>query len=535
MAVLEDVKERVDEIAAARGMKADRAFGFWFLEEVDDYSEEEAEDLVVDGPWDNGRDAVFTSDDGALVRIYQFKYSSAPKYVEKAFKDIQRAALFEKARLKKAESVEFHVVTTCKGDKRLKDVQQSTQRRIRKWMTDQGFDAETRVEFQDLHFFSQLFDELYGISVKLTFAKAPIVVDDAMLGLIDISALQKRVGEEELLAFNIRKFLGLHKGSVNSQIRQSLEEDNNRSAFWMLNNGIVCLCTEFEKQPNRGYKFDNFTIVNGAQTVNTVARFLNDNPAVVEPIWVVSKIIKVPQNDIDRARLLTKTSNTQSPTNNKDLRAVDIGHTRLKEWAKRYFDLTYVYRRGDRAPRGANAVTMKDIAQAHVAYVEGQPNVPFARVGAIFATGSYYDKVFPSETIDELRGTGDADDIREFMLERITPARLVAGTRAHIRGLIKAGEEKRWKSLAYHVVWVLAQLPAIQNAKPALVYERVDALVANVVPLAFNALRDFMMSAALAVPRDLKSTKAVDDLVAKGFLKLTTFEAANTAATKVLE
>ena len=40
---------------------------------------------------------------------------------------------------------------------------------------------------------------------------------------------------------------------------------------------------------------------------------------------------------IDKAIKLTKTSNTQTPTNNKDLRAVDILHKRLRDWFKKIF------------------------------------------------------------------------------------------------------------------------------------------------------------------------------------------------------
>ncbi len=59
MSVLEEITGEVDSVAAERGLAAPRAFGFYFLEEVEEFSQEEAESMVVDGPWDGGRDAVF--------------------------------------------------------------------------------------------------------------------------------------------------------------------------------------------------------------------------------------------------------------------------------------------------------------------------------------------------------------------------------------------------------------------------------------------------------------------------------------------
>jgi hypothetical protein len=534
LTVLERIKERVNDIAEARDLKDNRAFGYWFLEEVDDFSEEEALDLVVDGPWDNGRDAVYQSEDESEVRIYQFKYSRSAKYIEKAFADIQRAALYEEEKLKAADTVVFHVVTIGLADETLKKAHRAAERRIRKWMKDRGYAAETTVEFQDLRFFTQLFEQLYGISVDLKFASAPVTNADALLGLIDVAALRKRVGEEELLAFNIRKFLGLHKGSVNAQIKQSLEDDDNRHRFWLLNNGIVCLCTGFEPAGRGTYTFENFTIVNGAQTVNTVARFLDDNPAVTDPVWVVGKIIKVPQNDIEQARLLTKTSNTQSPTNNKDLRAVDKSHRRLKEWAQKFFAATYAYRRGERVPREATSATMKDVAQAFVAYCSGEPNVPFARVGTIFSNSSYYDAVFPAEEIDRLRRTGTSEEIREFMLRRLFPARLVRGVREFIGEQVDAGDEKRWRSLAYHIAWVISELPSVRAAAWKDLYDNVDAVVAGAVPIVYGAMKFFVQAAGLDVPRDLKTTKLVDELRTKDFLKQEPFKNANKAAAAAL-
>ena len=71
-------------------MTRDRAFGFWFLEDIEDLSKEDAEDTVTDGPCDGGRDAVLYNQEEQSLRIYQMKYSETREYVINAFYDLQR-------------------------------------------------------------------------------------------------------------------------------------------------------------------------------------------------------------------------------------------------------------------------------------------------------------------------------------------------------------------------------------------------------------------------------------------------------------
>jgi AIPR protein len=200
-------------------------------------------------------------------------------------------------------------------------------------LTRNGYpDVDGTVEVWDLRKFAQMLEKLYGVAATLTFKAEPIQDGDALLGLLDIAGLREHVTQEELFAFNIRTFLGKRKGSVNSEIHETLQDDAERGRFWHLNNGIVCLCTEISEDSPTVFAATNFTIVNGAQTTSTIASFLDKNPAADEPVWVVAKVLRVDETDIERARELTKTSNLQTPASNKDLRAVDKTHRRIAEW-----------------------------------------------------------------------------------------------------------------------------------------------------------------------------------------------------------
>lgn len=162
------------------------------------------------------------------------------------------------------------------------------------------------VELFDLKKFAEFRDRLFGLDLTLSFRTRPAMLNGTVLGLLNGNDLKDKIDEEALFAFNIRKFLGARRGSVNSQIYDTLEDSSLRDAFWTLNNGIVCLCTGYRAVDDEHIAFQNFTIVNGAQTISTLARFLTNNPAAQDPIWVVSKIIQVREDEVERGRVPDK-------------------------------------------------------------------------------------------------------------------------------------------------------------------------------------------------------------------------------------
>jgi len=300
-----------------------------------------------------------------------------------------------------------------------------------------------------------------------------------------------------------------------------LESGEGRLRFWAMNNGIVCLCTNFGPRSGSAWHFDNFTIVNGAQTVNTISKYLEKNPADQDPVWVVAKVIQVNETDIDYATTLTKSSNTQTPTNNKDLRAVDALHKRLEQWLNEYFDLKYIYKRGSRTPRGSWAVTMKDMAQAHVAYWKEEPHVSFGYVARIFGNSDYYGVVFPAREIGELRERGDQEATRRFLLERLVPLALLRNVRLCIEQSVEQhGQDKKWKSLAYFVLWVYRELfDALPLELSMRTFDQAKAIVEASIDPIFDGLQDFCTNTGKDIPKDLKGAKFKEDLQGRNFLE----------------
>lgn len=523
MTVQDEIRKEVADIAKTYDLKDDRAFAYWYLEEFEELSHEDALETVVDGPWDGGRDAVYEDDGASALRIYQFKYSDDKEYVLKGFSDLQRGLQAEEARVGRFSEVRLILVTILAADPDFVDVQKRVQRLARSWLTRKGFkDCEAIVEVVDLNRFAQLLDVIYGVRVDLTYQGTPTDLGDSVVGIVNARPLAPFADVGALFGFNIRNFLGVRTRSVNSEIKASLGLDSDRPVFWKLNNGIVCLCTDYRKLEDGGYSFENLTVVNGAQTTSTMARYLEENPADdADPVWVVAKILKVNPDAVDLAIRLTSTSNRQTPASSKDLRAVDPLHRTLKEWFGKHYGLTYVYRRGDRGRRGEPNLQMKDLAQSYIAYWSELPHVAFSRAGTIFTSEDLYSQVFPKYDIKHLDSVGTESEIRSFLSERAIPYRILLGVRAKIAEKVRDGRaDKKWRSLTYHCVWAYRRM---FDAEHVIVDEallgKIDKIVDASSSDVFNGLTDFLNMKGSEIPRALKSPGAKDDFLSGRFLE----------------
>lgn len=532
MTIVEDIQTQVRELAAKYTLAEDRAFAYWYLEGFEDLSHEDALETVVDGPWDGGRDAVYEDEGASALRIYQFKYSEDKNYVIGGFSDLQRAVQAEQARVGRFSEVHLTLVTLIAADQDFVDIQKRVQRLARGWLTRHGItECEAIVEVIDLNRFAQLLDRIYGVPTTLTYKAQPTDFGDAVLGLADVRPLTPFVEAGALFAFNIRNFLGVRKKSVNSEMKTTLETARDRPNFWKMNNGIVCLCTDYSPAGEGRIAFENLTVVNGAQTTSTIARYLEDNPADDGPVWVMAKILKVGSDDVDTAIRLTKTSNRQTPASSKDLRAVDSLHRTLKEWFAEQCAVHYVYRRGDHGARGQPKVSMKELAQAYIAFSEELPHVAFARAGTIFTSEDLYEKVFPEDEISRLAQAGSVPDIQNFLASRLIPYKLLLGVRERISTKVTSGRlDKRWRSLTYHCVWAYRRVFDEEHIiVDATLLPKVDALLAATSSDVFDGLHDFFVTKGSEIPRALKSSAARDDLLSGSFTDISRIQDARAA------
>jgi hypothetical protein len=142
---------------------------------------------------------------------------------------------------------------------------------------------------------------------------------------------------DKLFEQNVRNFIngkssGTKTGEVNNGIKKTLKEYPD--LLWFINNGLVVLADNFDIRLNT-IKLTEFSIINGAQTVNNIFIFINELDVSERSLYlnipIMCKIIKKPKNvndsdlllfnrmenfNVDFNQLVIKSTNTQKPIQN---------------------------------------------------------------------------------------------------------------------------------------------------------------------------------------------------------------------------
>lgn len=518
--IINEIRNKVQYLASTESLPEHKAFALFYLEEIEDLSKEDAKIKVLDGPWDRGRDAVYIDEENAVLKIYQFKFSDNPQYVEQALTDVQRGVMEEEklGRLKDIEAIELIIVSLTPPTRDLLEKAKFVKNSVQRWLRSKGYDVQVDVQVVDAKKrLLALYGRVYGIDVTLEWRVKSIVENKVILGLLDARGLVDYISVEELFAFNVRKFLGARKTTASRKMWDSLSETETRKNFWILNNGIVCLCTDYNIIDENKIEFKNFTVVNGAQTLGTIARFLEKNPTLrEEPIWVVAKVLKVgeTEEDVEWARKITDASNRQTPTSMRDLRAVDTFHRWIEEWLREEFNVAYLYKRGQVVPGGMLSVSMKELAQAYVAFWLEKPHISFARPGQIFSSDELYVEVFPTTEIYRLKESGRREQIKEFLAKRLLAWSIVKKIREYLHKVAR-GEEEKNRSLVYHMTWlykvILEDYIAKYEAKK--LYNIINEITSeDVLSDFYERVSSFFTMMDLDIPKSLKTTEAQDKL-----------------------
>jgi hypothetical protein len=137
-----------------------------------------------------------------------------------------------------------------------------------------------------------------------------------------------------LFIHNLRDILG--DTEVNAEIRNTIEK--NPTCFWYYNNGITALVTKYQKAAHGGgttdlgiFQCENFTIVNGAQTVGTIGKYGEGNPTVaLDSVFIPIRIISQEGAPEFFGETVTKTNNRQNKIDNRDFVTLDPVQDRIK-------------------------------------------------------------------------------------------------------------------------------------------------------------------------------------------------------------
>lgn len=139
--------------------------------------------------------------------------------------------------------------------------------------------------------------------------------------------------KDKIFEKNIRKVLG--RTDVNEEIENTLKD--NPDLFWYLNNGITVIADKISKTAVGGnsrdigtFKLENFSVINGAQTISSIGRFKELNPQNdLSCASINIRIIEISDN-LDFAKLITRANNRQNRIDGMDFASQDPEQLRIK-------------------------------------------------------------------------------------------------------------------------------------------------------------------------------------------------------------
>ncbi len=212
------------------------------------------------------------------------------------------------------------------------------------------------------------------------------------INVAEIASLLELHGDN-LLERNIRKYLGLNKNRINTQIQETLLGDNKEN-FYLYNNGITLICSKFREN---GFatdwivKAEDLQIINGGQTCKTIQQTIQNNPTNdYSTSFVMIRLYEIDKEDQQIITDITITTNSQSPVDLRDLRANDLLQKKLETAIG---DLGYAYKRKrENIFQHSDSIASSVAAEAVLTIWRENPHIAKYKRADLF--GKYYEKIF---------------------------------------------------------------------------------------------------------------------------------------------
>ena len=334
-------------------------------------SEKDAAGAVWDGPGDNGIDAAYFDQADSRIIFVQSKWinkgSGEPEAAEvgtfvKGVKDAveQDASNFHSRLQSKLNDVflrlgtpgtAVHIVLVTTGASKLASPAEAHIEGLLKELN--GNDPEPFASSEVLglaNVYTHLAKDPFQGNVSLdatvldwSYIATPY---SAYFGMIDGLQLKQwwKTHGKRLVASNIRHSLGTTE--VNNQIRQTATSSPEN--FWYFNNGITLVADQAVKAPAGAasksagvFRFENASIVNGAQTVSSLAQV--DEDTKLGLVRVPFRVVLLSGAPVGFGQEVTRTNNLQNRIEPRDFVAQDPEQSRLRlEMAIENIDYQFV-------------------------------------------------------------------------------------------------------------------------------------------------------------------------------------------------
>lgn len=209
--------------------------------------------------------------------------------------------------------------------------------------------------------------------------------------IVNISALslqelyQRR--RNGLLGMNLRYYV--RKKDVDTGIEATINKEPDN--FWYKNNGILIICEDYDFDGTY-IKLDNFSIVNGGQTTNRIAKIDIDKDFYLQCKIVKSKGDSQHKKD-EFALAIAEATNSQKPIKKADLKANTVEQLRLKE----RLDSKHVYyitKKGDKIPKAYSmpyeSATLEQVGKLGLAAILQMPGSSRSNSQKMYNNEYYY-------------------------------------------------------------------------------------------------------------------------------------------------
>lgn len=400
-----------------------RSLAAFAIQKLSGCSETLAAEAVVDCGDDNGIDAIYYDPNQNTLWLAQSKYGNAPGRAENLtfctgvrdllaerydrFRHSGENPEFDRVQSNvedALQAVETKIVACVVhmgnplGSHAISDLEQlkTDHNESKEWVSWLEIDLQTvRGWLAEEH-------NMEALQVQLTLTKWNIITTPrrAVYGTVKASELETlhRQYGNALFTQNIRYFLG--RQSVNSDIISTVS--NAPSELFFLNNGLTAICANFNHPGNNKdqttFTLDNFSIVNGAQTVGSIGTAGQDKD-IAEDAQLLITIIAVGEGEdaIELGSEITRTRNTQNRVNRNDFIALDPNQERLRQELA-ISDVVYHYRpSADMPNQDEDQFSLEDATRALACFSGNTSIIVTAKkeIGQVYdRDGSFYSTLF---------------------------------------------------------------------------------------------------------------------------------------------
>ncbi len=278
-------------------------------------------------------------------------------------------------RLKNGWAIKYYFLTTGSASDRVKELVRSLDKSVKIKAENVSFELHDFYGLKELYTRTRSLEATIAPFVDVQLPEGTMVIKDkphkTLLSIVKGNALVNlyRKEKDSLFAYNIRSFLGKR---VN---RELVDTGRSRpSDFYYFNNGVSAICTRIEHKRDNEYRFHDFQIINGAQTVGSLHAVRDLSPEC-EVLLRITEGASVKTEKGFNADII-RYNNTQNVVKASDFRSNDkiqywledkIKTTRARGAIRS--PLAYVRKRSFHRTRAATAIKFEDFAKVRFAFL----------------------------------------------------------------------------------------------------------------------------------------------------------------------